>query len=54
MSMVHTTLFRGEHLVNFDADHTEIVGINPNPQLQSVFTLIEDNVIHQEYDQQHA
>lgn len=38
----------GEHLVNFEADHTEIVGINPYEQLESVFNLVEDNARQQE------
>lgn len=35
-------------MVNFEADHTEIVGINPNSELTSVFRLITDNAIEQE------
>jgi len=38
--------FRGEHLVNFEADHMEIAGLNRYDQLNSVFQLIEDNVMH--------
>ena len=49
--MVRLRSLRGEHLVNFEADHTEIVGLNPFPQLQSLFTLIEDNVVHSDHSE---
>lgn len=40
--------FRGQHLVNFEVDHSELIGLNNYPEYQSIITLIEDNVLADE------
>ena len=46
--MVIVETFRGQHLVNFEADHSEIVGVNPWAEIRDLFRLVEENALASE------
>lgn len=40
----------GTHLINFDADHFELIGMRPNYNADNIFELIANNIKYHDQD----